>query len=174
MGAAVPSMPVGLSCAALLLSSSATAAFNAPALVSSHVSHAVHGTTPGAIPVGRHVSHAVVVRRATPQMAAGVKGYFALGEVLLLERRDEDVAAFNEKERHRWREVYEEECPDSLLQSIEYYPGDRVEIVGDVQVKEIENAKGMRGFVTHYEFDDGYESCQTCSTTRPVAVLLDR
>ena len=56
----------------------------------------------------------------------------------------------------------------------EFYPGDIVKIVTDIKVKEIENAKGMQGLVTHYEFDDGYESCQTCSTSRPVVVLLDK
>ena len=67
--------------------------------------------------------------------------------------------------------MYDEELPQQYDQ--EFYPGDRVEIVSDVQVKEIENAKGLRGVVTHFEFDDGYESCQTCSTSRPLTVLLD-
>ena len=57
--------------------------------------------------------------------------------------------------------------------SLEFYPGDRVEVVGDVKVKEIENARGRTGVVTHYEFDDEYESCQTCSTACPVTVELD-
>ena len=45
--------------------------------------------------------------------------------------------------------------------------------MGDVKVKEIENARGRTGVVTHYEFDDEYESCQTCSTACPVTVELD-
>ena len=50
----------------------------------------------------------------------------------------------------------------------EFYPGDRVEIVSSCPVKEIEDAKGLRGVVTHYEFDDGYECCQTLSTSTPL------
>lgn len=103
--------------------------------------------------------------------ASGVKGYFAEKDVLLITRTDEDVAAFHAKERHRWREVYDEEYVEAPQ---EFYPGDRVEIVGDVKVKDIDNAKGMQGTVTHYEFDDGYESCQTCSTSCPVTVLLEQ
>ena len=100
----------------------------------------------------------------------GLKGYFATNDVLLVSRRDSDIAAFHEKERVRWREVYDEEYVESPQ---EYYPGDRVEIINSMKVKEIEDAKGMQGTVTHYEFDDGYESCQTCSTSCPVSVLLD-
>ena len=88
---------------------------------------------------------------------------------------DADVAAFHEKERIRWDVVYDETYVEAPQ---EFYPGDRVKIVSDVQIKrfgkvEIESAKGMQGTVTHYEFDDGYESCQTCSTACPVTVLLD-
>ena len=104
------------------------------------------------------------------RMMQEVKGYFASTDVLLIERKEEDVSAFLEKERIRWDVVYEEELPAKYDQ--EFYPGDLVEIVADVQVQDIENAKGMRGVVTHYEFDDGYESCQTCSTSRPLTVLL--
>lgn len=68
------------------------------------------------------------------------------------------------------REVYDEEYVEAAQP---FYPGDRVEVIRDVKVKEIENTKGMQGVVTHYEFDDGYESCQTCSTSCPVTVLLD-
>ena len=103
-------------------------------------------------------------------MLMAVKGYFASSDVELIERKDEDVAAFHAKEAHRWDVVYEEvykEVPQ------DFYPGDRVEIVSDMPVKEIENAKGMRGVVVHYEFDDGYECCQTLSTSLPVEVLLD-
>lgn len=110
------------------------------------------------------------------QATAGIKGYFSLRDVQLIERRQEDVDAFNAKERNRWDVVYEEECPESLLESLlanGYFPGDRVKIVNDVKVKDIENAKGMQGVVSHYEFDDGYEACQTCSTAVPVAVVLD-
>ncbi len=93
----------------------------------------------------------------------------------LVSRRAEDVAAFQERERIRWDVVYDEDYyafhPKGL--SLEFYPGDRVEVVGDVKVKEIENARGRTGVVTHYEFDDEYESCQTCSTACPVTVELD-
>ena len=54
----------------------------------------------------------------------------------------------------------------------EFYPGDRIKVVSDAKVKEVA-AKGLRGVVTHFEFDDGYESCQTCSTSCPVTVLLE-
>lgn len=121
----------------------------------------------GRLPAARH--RAVSLQAS----AGGVQGYFALSDVQLIARQQEDVAAFHAKERNRWEVVYEEECPDSLLESLEFYPGDRVKIVSDVEVKSIENARGMKGTVTHFEFDDGYEACQTCSTTVPVAVLLD-
>ena len=107
------------------------------------------------------------------RMMAGVRGYFANRDVLLIERSEEAVAAFHEKERIRWDEVYDEVYVEGQYGELEYYPGDRVKVVGDVSVKEIENAFGMLGVVTHYEFDDGYESCQTCSTSCPVTVLLD-
>ena len=112
-------------------------------------------------------------RGAAPTLR--VKGYFASRDVRLVSRRAEDVAAFQERERIRWDVVYDEDYyafhPKGL--SLEFYPGDRVEVVGDVKVKEIENARGRTGVVTHYEFDDEYESCQTCSTACPVTVELD-
>lgn len=101
----------------------------------------------------------------------GVKGYFAIRDLLVLKRNDEDVAAFHEKERKRWREVYDEEYVESPQ---DFYPGDRVEVIADVSVnKDIKNAEGMQGVVTHFDFDDGYESCQTCQSSYPVTVLLD-
>ena len=106
----------------------------------------------------------------TVLQTSGPKGYFSTNDVILVERRDEDVAAFHEKERTRWREVYDEEYAEAPQ---DFYPGDRVQIVSAVKVKEIEDASGMMGVVTHYEFDDGYESCQTCSTSCPVTVMLD-
>ena len=116
-----------------------------------------------------------VEARACIQMA-GVKGYFAMRDVLLVERSDDDVAHFHEKERIRWREVYDEEYKEAPQ---EFYPGDRVKVVSEeplrfgFPVKTIENPKGMEGVVTHYEFDDGYEACQTCSTSCPVTVMLE-
>ena len=105
------------------------------------------------------------------QMQAGqLKGYFATSDVQLVARSEEDVTAFHEKERNRWRVVYDEDYVEAPQ---EYYPGDRVKIVSDIKVKEIENANGMQGTVVHFEFDDGYESCQTCSSSCPVTVLLD-
>ena len=116
-------------------------------------------------PVASHTSP-----RAQVQMQADRMGFFSIKDVALVERSDEDVAAFHAKERRRWLEVYEEEYVEAPQ---EFYPGDRVRVISDVAVKKIENAKGMQGVVTHFEFDDGYESCQTCSTTAPVWVLLD-
>lgn len=111
---------------------------------------------------------------ALRMQAAGLKGYFADRDVLLVERNQEDVTAFHTKERTRWREVYDEEYKEAPQ---EFYPGDRVKVVSDVPVKRrgevvLESARGIQGVVTHYEFDDGYESCQTCSTSCPVTVLF--
>ena len=100
-----------------------------------------------------------------------VKGYFAIRDLLVVERKEEDVAAFHENERKRWREVYDEEYVETAQ---DFYPGDRVEVIADVSVnKDIKNAEGMRGVVTHFDFDDGYESCQTCQSSYPVTVLLE-
>lgn len=88
----------------------------------------------------------------------GFKVYLEPKDVLLVERRVEDVMAFHEKERRRWLEVYEEEYRGP--QDLEFYPGDRIEVVNDVKVKE-GDVQGMQGTVIHYEFDDGYEACQT-------------
>ena len=108
-------------------------------------------------------------RKSQPGMRAGAKGYFAERDVALGQRNDADVAKFHEKEAHRWDVVYDEDYYARHPGGIElaFYPGDTVEIVGDV------DDKGLRGVVTHFEFDDGYESCQTCSTSCPVAVMLE-
>ena len=106
-------------------------------------------------------------RSSTVQM---LNGYYSERDVILIERKDADVKRFHDKERQRWLDVYEEvynEVPQ------DFYPGDRVEVVADVKVKDIESTKGMTGVVTHFEFDDGYEACQSCTTTTPVTVLLD-
>ena len=116
---------------------------------------------------GRTVSS----RTNKPYCSATV-GYFASADVLLLERKDSDVEAFMEKERERWDVVYDEVLPEKYGDGLEFFPGDRVKIVGDVKVKEVD-VKGRQGTVRHYEFDDGYEACQTCSTTYPVTVILD-
>ena len=114
-------------------------------------------------------------RQALRMQAGGLKGYFAIKDVLLVERSEVDVTAFHAKERTRWREVYDEEYTEAPQ---EFYSGDRVEVVSDVPLKRrgevvTESAKGIQGVVTHYEFDDGYESCQTCSTSCPVTVMFD-
>jgi hypothetical protein len=70
----------------------------------------------------------------------------------------------------RWREVYDEEYVETAR---EFYPGDRVRVVRSVRVKAIEDACGMEATVTNLEFEDGYESCQTCSQSCPLTVLLD-
>ena len=98
-------------------------------------------------------------------------GYFAIRDLLVVQRNEEDVAAFHESEKKRWRKVYDEEYVETPQ---DFYPGDRVEVISDVSVnKDIKNAEGMRGVVTHFDFDDGYESCQTCQSSYPVTVLLD-
>lgn len=107
--------------------------------------------------------------------SADIKGYFSLRDVVLVKRNENDVAAFHEKERKRWRDVYDAEYKETPQ---DFYVGDRVKVVTDVEVLKggkvvIENADGMQGVVTNYDFDDGYESCQTCGTSVPVTVLLD-
>ena len=82
---------------------------------------------------------------------------------MVVKRRDEDVAAFHETERERWRKVYDEEYVETKQ---DFYPGDRVEVLDD-------DYEGRQGVVLHYDFDDGYESCQTCQSSYPVTVLLD-
>uniref|UniRef100_A0A7S2NLV3 NAD(P)-binding domain-containing protein n=1 Tax=Haptolina brevifila TaxID=156173 RepID=A0A7S2NLV3_9EUKA len=125
-------------------------------------------------PAARATTCCLVPSRAaiTPAACASpsLKGYFATKDVLLVARSSDDVAAFHEKERKRWREVYDEEYVEAPQ---EFYPGDRVEIVGAIAVREMEDARGMHGVVLHFEFDDGYEACQTCSTSCPLTVLLD-
>ena len=71
--------------------------------------------------------------------------------------------------------MYEEEPPPGtpgVHATLDFYPGDRVEIVRDVKVKDVDT-RGMQGTVTNFEFDDQYECCQTLSTSTPVTVLLD-
>ena len=95
------------------------------------------GTGPSTSRLVVNLRHGHVSMQAT----AGIKGYFSLRDVQLIERRQEDVDAFNAKERNRWDVVYEEECPESLLESLlanGYFPGDRVKIVNDVKVKDLE------------------------------------
>lgn len=121
-------------------------------------------------------AHPTVVSKvwANGVWLTGVKGYFGSSDVSLLQRNDEDVSKFHEKERIRWREVYDEEYVEAPQ---EFYPGDRVKIVNDMQVTfkgetQIDNANGMEGLVIHYEFDDGYEACQCVATAFPLTVLL--
>jgi hypothetical protein len=134
--------------------------------------------TAGFSPHVRACTHVASPARATAVLGVPIVnaesrhrlGFFAIKDVLLVERSEEDVKAFHAKESRRWLEVYDETYVEAPQ---DFYPGDRVKVVGDCKVKEIENAKGMTGVVTHFEFDDGYESCQTCSTSCPVTVLLD-
>ena len=134
--------------------------------------------TAGFSPHVRACTHVASPARATAVLGVPIVnaesrhrlGFFAIKDVLLVERSEEDVKAFHAKESRRWLEVYDETYVEAPQ---DFYPGDRVKVVGDCKVKEIENAKGMTGVVTHFEFDDGYESCQTCSTSGPVTVRLD-
>ena len=95
------------------------------------------------------------------RQAKPVKGYFAISDLLLVERNEEDVASFHEKERVRWLEVYDEvyvpkpqaswhtlsvhslerRCQTRLLSTQfvlyvlqEFYIGDRVVIVSSMKV----------------------------------------
>jgi len=97
------------------------------------------------------------------RIRAGKKGYFGLRDVIVKKRDEKDVAAFHESERIRWRKVYNEEYVETPQ---DFYPGDRVEILD-------EDYEGMEGVVVHFDFDDGYESCQTCQSSYPVTVLFD-
>ncbi|CAJ1358862.1 unnamed protein product [Effrenium voratum] len=102
-------------------------------------------------------------RTARVRRQAGKKAYFGIRDLMVVKRRDEDVAAFHETERERWRKVYDEEYVETKQ---DFYPGDRVEVLDD-------DYEGRQGVVLHYDFDDGYESCQTCQSSYPVTVLLD-
>ena len=93
-------------------------------------------------------------------MRAGAKGYFAERDVALVQRNDADVAKFHEKEAQRWDVVYDEDYYARHPGGIElaFYPGDTVEIAGDVDDKGLRRRDAL-------QLDDGYESCQTCSTS---------
>ena len=86
-------------------------------------------------------------RISSPALLAdpGVIGYFACRDVSLVERRDEDVATFHAKECERWDVVYDDDYyarhPGGIV--LDFYPGDRVEIVNDVALKDIESARGI-------------------------------
>ena len=101
-----------------------------------------------------------------------LRGYFAKKDVSLVERNEEDVASFHEKEARRWLEVYDEEEYRGP-QDLDFYPGDRVEVVVNVAVRHIANAKGLVGTVEFFDFDDGYEACQCTTTSSPVTVVFD-
>lgn len=109
---------------------------------------------------------AAAVRAPLLLRMQAVRGYFATEDVRLVERNEDTVLAWQQKERNRYLVVYEEEPPDPYVgDHLEFYPGDRVEVVADVQVKEWD-AKGLQGVVTG-------TSCQTLSTSLPVTVLLE-
>ena len=96
---------------------------------------------------------------------AGKKEWFGINDVRVVKRNPEDVAAFHEKERTRWRQVYNEEYVET---SQDFYPGDRVEIIDDESDYE-----GQQGVVINFDFDDGYMSCQTTNSRYPLTVVLD-
>ena len=98
-------------------------------------------------------------------MQAGKKEWFGINDVRVVKRNPEDVAAFHEKERARWRQVYNE---DYVETSQDFYPGDRVEIIDDESDYE-----GQQGVVVNFDFDDGYMSCQTTNSRYPLTVVLD-
>ena len=60
-------------------------------------------------PAKQHVSALRQSERSLGLQMLAPKGYFAIQDCLLIDRNDEDVAAFHEKESVRWLEVYEEE-----------------------------------------------------------------
>ena len=98
-------------------------------------------------------------------MRAGKKEWFGINDVRVITRNPEDVAAFHEKERTRWREVYNEDYVESPQ---DFYPGDRIEVIDDESDYE-----GRQGVVLNYDFDDGYMSCQTTNSRYPLTVMLD-
>ncbi|CAE7667507.1 unnamed protein product [Symbiodinium pilosum] len=98
-------------------------------------------------------------------MRAGKKEWFGINDVRVITRNPEDVAAFHDKERTRWREVYNEDYVESPQ---DFYPGDRIEVIDDESDYE-----GRQGVVLNYDFDDGYMSCQTTNSRYPLTVMLD-
>merc|ERR1719401_565269 len=137
-------------------------------------SHMTHNPAMGPkVPLARTVVPSMSDASSDKAVKGGIKGWFAKSDVQLIERSEEAVEAFHEKERIRWDKVYDEVYTKGQYGELEFYPGDRVKVVGDVEVKDIKNAKGMEGVVTNFDFDDGYESCQSCESSFPVTVLLD-
>jgi len=104
-------------------------------------------------------------RPSFTSVQAGKKEWFGINDVRVVKRNPEDVAAFHEKERARWRQVYNE---DYVETSQDFYPGDRVEIIDDESDYE-----GQQGVVVNFDFDDGYMSCQTTNSRYQLTVVLD-
>ena len=85
-------------------------------------------------------------RRQVPCRA--VKGYFAIRDLLVVERKASDVEAFHRKEQERWRRVYDEDYVEAKQ---EFYPGDRVEAV-KARLKGVSQAfRGVSGLQQLFE-----------------------
>uniref|UniRef100_A0A0G4FWV9 Uncharacterized protein n=1 Tax=Chromera velia CCMP2878 TaxID=1169474 RepID=A0A0G4FWV9_9ALVE len=113
----------------------------------------------------RHRQFHQVRRLQRLRLNAGKKEWFGMNDVKVVKRSDEDIAAFHEKERERWRTVYNEVYKETPQ---DFYPGDRIQIIDDDS-----EYFGQQGVVLHYLFDDGYMSCQTTKCSYPLTVLLD-
>jgi hypothetical protein len=105
-------------------------------------------------------------------VCATVTGYFEFGELKLLHRDPEALAEFEEKERMRWLAVYDEEWPATQQ---ELYEGDLVEVVRDVSVRGIANARGMQGIVTNVWMECETDAACCCNelATAPITVKLE-
>merc|ERR1711879_9506 len=105
--------------------------------------------------------------------ASDVVGYFEFRELELVHRDPQAVAQYEQRECERWRAVYDEEWPATPQ---ELYEGDRMEVVRDVRVKGIENARGMQGIVSDVWMECETDAACCCNelATAPVTVNLER
>lgn len=101
--------------------------------------------------------------------AATVDGYFDFNELKLVHRDANALAAFEESERQRWRDVYDEEWVQTHQELIE---GDLVEVVRDVGAKGIANALGMQGVVTDVRTECETDAACCCNELATASVTV--
>lgn len=96
-------------------------------------------------------------------------GYYDFGELKLVDRNENALAEFEEKERKRWREVYDEEWVPVYQELME---GDRVMVVKDVRVKGIGSSEGMIGTVTNVWVECETDAACCCNECAPLIATL--
>ena len=109
----------------------------------------------------------------TARLQRKVTGYFDFRELTLLHRDQARVAAFEARERERWRAVYDEDwTPPAHRELVE---GDRVQVVADVAVKGYASARGMQGVVANVWAECETDAACCCNelATAPVTVELE-